>query len=76
MSQVALHNNASDAWIVYMGKVYDITTSEWDMAHIESQYWGTDITSAITSNHSTLSTPISQIAIEVMLEPVLIGYLD
>ena len=77
ISEVALHNSVDSAWIVYMGKVYDITTSEWDMSHINSSYWGTDITSAITSSHSsgpTPNTPTSQSAIEVMLEPYMIGY--
>lgn len=78
ISQVALHASPTDAWIVYMGKVYDITTSVWDMSHIEPQYWGTDITSAITSSHSpgpTPNTPTSQSSIEVMLEPYMIGYI-
>ena len=48
------------------------------MSHIEPQYWGTDITSAITSSHSpgpTPNTPTSQSSIEVMLEPYMIGYI-
>jgi cytochrome b involved in lipid metabolism len=77
ISEVALHNSVNSAWIVYMGKVYDITTSVWDMSHIDQSYWGTDITSAITSSHSpgpTPNTPTSQSAIEAMLEPYMIGY--
>lgn len=77
ISEVALHNSTDSAWIVYMGKVYDITTSQWDMSHIDPSYWGKDITSAITNSHSpgpTPNTPTSQSEIEVMLEPYMIGY--
>jgi len=76
--QVMRHNQSDDAWIAYNGKVYNITTSEFDMAHIPSQHWGTDITNEITSSHTgstNPSVPTTSNSVEKMLAPFVIGIL-
>ena len=78
ISQVMRHNQPNDAWIAYNGKVYDITTSEFDMGHIPKQHWGSDITNEITSSHTgstNPSVPTTQNSVETMLLPFLIGKL-
>lgn len=76
--QVMRHNQSDDAWVAYKGKVYDITTSEFDMNHIPQDHWGTDITNEITSSHTgstNPSVPTTQNSVETMLAPFVIGIL-
>lgn len=78
ISEVALHNSSDDAWIVYDNNVYDITNSAFYMSHIDSQYWGTDITSTTTNSHlpaSTENTPVTQSDVKAKLQPLLLGYI-
>ena len=77
ISEIAEHNTIDKGvWIAYKRKVYDITTSKFDLEHIDKKYWGTDITVAITKSHSnkpTENTPDTQQNIEAMLKPFFIG---
>jgi len=79
ISEIAEHDTIDKGvWIAYKGKVYDITTSKFDLEHIHKKYWGTDITVAITNSHSskpTVKTPDTQQDIEAMLKSFFIGYL-
>lgn len=80
ISEIAEHDTIDKGvWIAYKGKVYNITTSEFDLKHIASKHWGTDITVAITNSHSTKPTertPDTQQDIEAMLKSFFIGYLN
>tara|TARA_R110002020_G_C16218089_1_gene767462 strand:+ start:358 stop:1374 length:1017 start_codon:yes stop_codon:yes gene_type:complete len=51
-SEVVQHNTRNDAWVVYEGKVYDITDYE-DQTHFDEAYLGTDITYSVNHRHDS-----------------------
>ena len=60
-SEVVQHNTRNDAWVVYEGKVYDITDYD-DQTHFDEAYLGTDITYSVNQRHnSTNMTSMEQI---------------
>jgi cytochrome b involved in lipid metabolism len=76
IAQISQHNSNTDAWIAYDEYVYNITTSAFDMAHIDPQYWGTDITTVITNqHHGSSSAPTTNKLVKSMLQPYIIGLL-
>ena len=55
MAEVAQHNTADDAWVVYNGNVYDVTefVSRHPGGRVILGYLGQDVTSVLLSEHSS-----------------------